>query len=389
MHRKFSALAAISAIVLGAVACLFFGLATAHAQSIQSGNDLAVPASKTINGSYFAGGRSIDIGGTVNGDVICGTQSLTVSGTVHGDIICGAQSITITGHVDGNVRLAGQSITLAGTIGRNASVIGQSLNLGSGSTIGGDLSYAGSSLTSDGKVGRDIVGAMQTATINGSVGRNMSATVNKLSFGSGASVGGTVYYASTHKASVASGAKVEYLQQSQPAHHTESHHGAKGFAFAALWFILAALFCSLILVLIMPLFFWRTSEEAVLRPGWTILVGFITSIVLPALIFLAFATIIGIPLGLLLLLVWFVLMLLSFPVTAFYLGRLLFTTWMNRNHNAIVLMVLGVIVLVVLLLIPFVDIIAWFLMVWTGFGSLVRAFRHQLVRPDYQMPAIK
>lgn len=384
-------LPALTALVLAVGVCLLAGFAIAHAQNVSSGDNLSVPASRTIDGTYIAGGRSIDIGGTVNGDVICGTQTLTIGGTVHGDVICGAQSITITGHVDGDVRLAGQSITLSGAVGHNASVVGQDLILSSGARIGGDLSYAGSSLTADGSIGRDLLAAGQTATIAGTVGRNVDATIDRLTLTSNANVTGRVHYTSRNEANVANGAHVGSLQQSQPTAKQEQARGVsrRWFGLLVLWYVLAALFCTLILALIMPLFFWRLSDEAAARPGWTILTGFITAVVLPALIVLCFVSVIGIPLGILLLFAELMLILLSFPVSAFYLGRLLFTTWLGWSQNAIVVMLLGVIVLLILLAIPFLDILVWFLMVWVGFGSMARGFRHYLVRPDYRLPAGK
>lgn len=385
MNRKLSV---ISAIILCAAVCLLAGFGIARAQHIESGDNLSVPVDRTIDGSYFAGGRNVDIGGTVNGDVICGTQTLTISGTVHGDVLCAAQSITVTGHIDGSVRLAGQTITLSGPVDHSASVVGQSLTLGSGATIGSDMSFAGSSVTSDGKIGRDLITTSQTATISGSVGRNVTAALDQLHVAGGANIAGSVHYTSQHKASVASGAHVGSLRHSQPVAHHSHGLGGRWLGLFVLWYILAALFCSIILVLLMPLFFWRVSDEAVDRPGWTILAGFITAIALPALIVLAFVSVIGAPLGLLLLFAELMLILLSFPVAAFYLGRLLFSTWLGWSNNAVVIMLLGVIALLILLAIPFLNIVVWFLMIWVGFGGLVRGFRRYLVRPMYGMPTV-
>lgn len=365
--------------------CIVGGIGIARAQDVHSGTNIHVPSGKIVNGSYFAAGRSVDIAGTVNGDVICGAQTLTISGTVRGDVVCGAQTVTITGNVIGSVRVAAQTTNLSGPIGRSASVTGQNLDLGGKSSVGNDLSFAGSSLTVDGSVGRDVVASATAMTVGGKIDRNVKATTNNLKINDAAIVGGTVWYKSANKAHIANGAQVSNVQQTVPVNNKQAQKASHWFGLALLGYALAALFCSFILVLLLPRFFWAVSQEAVTRFGWVLLAGFITGIVLPVVGLLAFITILGIPLGIVILGVGILLMLLAFPVAAFYLGRLLFHRLLKWTDNAIFLMLLGAIVLLLLLAIPLINILVWVLMEWIGVGSMVLALLRRLGKPRYHL----
>jgi cytoskeletal protein CcmA (bactofilin family) len=384
MYRK---LPTILSIVAAAAAFCLLGAATVHAQSVRTGHNLTVPSAQTVDGSYYAAGRSIDIAGTVNGDVYCGTQTLTISGTVHGDVICGAQTVTITGKVDGSIRVAGQQITLGGQVGRNVSVAGQELHMGGGSGVGGDLTFVGSSLDADGTVGRDVVATAQTITVSGAVGRNMAANVQQLTFADGANVSGTVHYTSQQKADVQNGAHAGTLVYSQSQPKQPKHEAKHVLAWFLLWYAAAVLFSSIVLILLVPRLFRKISDEIITRPWWTVLIGFLVAVALPAITVIAFLTLIGIPLAVLLLLLGFIATLLCFPVSAFTLGRVLYGRWLGWSNNAIVIMLLGIVSLIILLFIPLVNIIVWLFVVWVGFGGMARALRHTVLRPEYTLPA--
>jgi cytoskeletal protein CcmA (bactofilin family) len=328
-------------------------------------------------------GKTIDIAGTVNGDVFCAGQTVTISGQVNGDVICAGQTVTLSGKVTGSVRLAGQTVSLTGTISANASIAGQSVTTDSNSTVGGDLSVGGQEAVVNGAVGRDLFIGGSVATIGNKVGRNVAAADDTLRLSSGAVIGGNVHYVSKNQLSQASTAQVAgQVSRSEPAKQQQrSPHWS-------IWAILTMLFVlmltALVLVLLVPRAF-QTVASTALTTGLlkTFALGLVASIVVPVIAVGVMFTVVGIPLGLLVLLLWFSVVAVSSPFAAYLAGRLL---W-RKGTNSISIMLLGSVVLLLLLLIPGVNFIVVLLALWFGVGSVLLQVG-RLGRPHYGTAAL-
>lgn len=363
------------------VGLVSFGLSgLVGAQSFRSGDDVTVPAGEAIDSTLYAAGRSIDIAGTVNGDVFCGGMTVTISGDVSGDVICAAQNLTISGTVAGDIRVAGQNVTLTGTVGHNATIGAQSYTASSKSRVGGDVSLGGQTATLNGMVGRDIVVGGGEVTINGTIGRRIKGEIDTLTLGSAAIIREGGSYTSRRAASIATGAQVGSLVHKQPKARA-AHHGINwGWR---VYFFIALLAAALVLVLLWPGLFQRTSQIAMERPLMTVLIGFIASVTMPVILIVLCCTVVGIPLALFLMLAWMVAGLASGAFASYYLGRLLLGR--TKFKNAILYMLLGAAVLLVLRNIPYVNIISIFAALWFGLGMMVLYVKNHYVAPRYSV----
>lgn len=369
-------------LLIGLLAAIpLFGFAiTANAQSFRTGSNITVPNNRTVNSSLYATGRNIDVAGTVEGDVICAGQNVTVSGTVTGDVICAAQSIHINGTVEGNVRLAAQNVTISGKVDRNANVISQTLTTDSNSTIGGDIGIASQDIILNGSIGRDLAVASGSTIVNNTVGRNIQGDLNKLTLQSDASVQGFIDITSPNNVQRNSGAEVKgKITRNQPTETNNTSWVGLGWIFT-LYVILTMLLTALVLVLIMPRAFQVAANKALSSMGKTIIIGIVATIIVPIVIVGLMFTVIGIPLGILLLLAWLVLLFLSGPFAAYLLGRLLLR---DSARNAVLVMLVGAVVLLILFLIPFLNILALLLTFWFGIGMILQALPFH--KPHYNL----
>ncbi len=349
------------------VGVLTAGLALAGTVAATNNNDSmkgnkTLKETETVDGSYYAAGGTVTVAGTVKGDVYCAGQNIIVSGTVEGDVICAGMTVKVSGTVGGDVRLAGQFVTLDGTVGKSASLFGSVVDVTKSSKIGQDLTGAGETLNLDGTVARDAVLAGTEVTLLGAVGRNSEINAQSLTVSDKASVAGNVRYTGPTEGSIAEGSvkgEVEYIKKT----NDESNGGS--WLASVLYMTLALLFLSLILVLAMPQVLNNMAVIGQKRLGMVIASGLLLLVATPFVAVLTAITVIGIPLAIILMLVWVVLLLVSGPVTAFYLGRLLLRKYSN---NAIASMMAGALVLVILLMIPIVNIIAGAAMVVLGLG---------------------
>ncbi len=372
-------------IIAGAV--FAFGLLSfgaAHAQEFRSGDNLNVAKSEKIERTLFIAGNQLNIDADVDGDIFCAGQNITINGAVKGDVFCAGQNITINGPVSGGVRVAGQTIDVNSVVEGSVSVAVSKFNLGANGKVTRDLSVVSETTDLNGDVARDVAFSGTKLNINKNVGRNIKASSSNINLGSSAVVAGNLEYTSANDYVKADGAKVNgSVQKYQPKKSENS--GAKSFAKFIFGFALPALLItSLVLVLLAPRIFYSVTNNGLPMPWKALLFGIVTHIVLPIAMIILAVTFYGIPLAILLGVLWILLILLSGPVAAFYIGRLV----LRNTNNAIWIMVAGSLIVIVAYLIPIINFLMVMFVLWAGVGMIVMEFYRRMPKPKYVVPEI-
>ncbi|WP_087013727.1 MULTISPECIES: bactofilin family protein [Microbacteriaceae] len=306
-------------------------------------------------GPQFYADAIVNVSGDIDGDVYAAGQSVTVSGNVTGDVIAAAQTITITGTVDGNVRLSAQSITINGKVTHSGTIFAADINIAETASLGDDL-----------------VGAASTVAIAGEVGRDVLVSVDRLTIGG--SVGGDVSYVSDSKAHIADGAvdgSVERVATPQSPKVEVSPWAAIVAWFVGLLYALVAFsLVTLLAGLLIPRWLQRVTDQLVPSPWKALLVGFVGSFAIPIGLLVLLVTVVGAPLAFAGLLVWVVLTLSTFVFASFYIGRLL----LRGGQHPVVKSLVGGLILIVALQIPWLNILVWCAMVFIGLGAQLLKF---------------
>lgn len=364
---------------------IFVWVGVAHGQSFRSGDTTTVGANEVVDSSLYAAGNTVDIAGEVRGDVFCAGQNITVSGKVAGDVICAGQTVRVSGTVEGDVRVAGQTVAIGGEVMGNVSAAGQTVTLEGSARVAGDVSIGSTNAVVNGRVGRDLSAGGSTVAITNKVGRNVKASTDNLTLASGADVGGELSYTSRNDASVAGDAKVagattRYQPKQKESNNSYGRVFAFGFGFTVL-VMLSLLILSLALVLLFPSAITDTVALGLANPLRTALIGLAAGIVTPIVIVALMISVVGIPLGLLLLLTWLLLLMLSGPLFSYSVGKL---AWRSQR-NAIAIMAVGVLIVMIAYLIPFIGALTFFAMMWMGTGMAIRQLFNRVPRPHYQL----
>lgn len=318
-------------------------------------------------GPQFYSDLLVDVSGVVDGDVYASGQDVTISGKVTGDVIAAAQTITITGTVDGNVRLAAQNVTISGDVARSGTVFAGSIIVTKTGTLGNDLVGASGDLNIAGDVGRDLLVSVDRLTVDGSIGGNIT------------------YYSDT-EAQIANGAVdggVKRIAPTPPA--DEDRSPGASFVAWSLGFLYAVVALSLVTLfagLLFPRWLRRVTDHLVPSPWKALLVGFLASIAVPVALLVLLVTLIGAPLALTGFLVWIALSLATFVYMSFYIGRLLF----RGDQHPVLKSFVGGLILITALQIPWLNIVAWFAMVFFGLGAQLLEFHSQ--RPWRTKPEV-
>jgi len=145
-------------IVLFAV--LFGMTRSARAQEIMGGS--VIPASVTFEHDAFLFGEDVVLDGSVLGDVLAIGRTVTINGEVDGSLIALAETVTVNGEVDGSIYTGGVT-----------------LDVGETASIGRSAYFAGARLVTqpNSQIERDLVSGSLGAQLSGNVGREVRATI--------------------------------------------------------------------------------------------------------------------------------------------------------------------------------------------------------------------
>ena len=335
-----------------------------------------VDAGEVIEDTVFLAGKTAIVAGVVDGDVFAAAERVEVTGEVRGNLYGAGESVTVAGDVDGNAHLAGQDVELDARVGGSGFVAGQNLTLTEESQIARDGFLAGETIRSRGLVGKDVYLAAEKIELAGKVERNVWGHGRQVALTSSASVDGdlrlTVYSEDAvvldDGATIGGATEIEIEERDEHRPFVSASFYfvviAKALAMLLLGFVLAALFPSLIPKR-------PTSSGEVLREMG---IGFAALVATPVVVLLVAVTVIGIPVSIVLGVLYLVLLFLSSVVVAYFAGERLPMFGQSGVGTALRT---GLALLAVLLLaeVPFVGGGLCFLVLIFGLGGILLHLR--------------
>ncbi len=301
-RRRLRRGSALALVLAGLCAALVLP-APAGATEFHKGDTYELAKDETVKSDIFITGARGRIDGTVEGDLFFFGQSIDISGHIKGDAIVFAQSVRINGQIDGNIRSFSNNLTITGTVGKNVLTFNEVVNLDSAGKVGGSLTAFAQSVGIDGKLGRDLLLMDGETIISGTVDGEVRVKGRNLSLGSSAQVGGPIRYEGDNPANVASGAKlaspVKFTKREHKSQYTEGHY----YLWRVIWTAAFVLF-GLVLFLLLPKFAEETVRAGE-RFGAPVGLGVLVFFAVPIAAIIACITVVGIPLGVLTLGLWF------------------------------------------------------------------------------------
>lgn len=349
MKQRIVRAAAVVALILS------FSLAAAQERdrSRQQGNQVTVPRSQVIDGDYFAFGETVEISGTINGDLYAAGGQVVIDGRVNGDVLA-----------------AGGQVTIVGNIGRNLTVAGGNVEIASTAVVKGGLVAAGGSVDVAAPLGGSARIAAGTLTLANRLGGDVDAAVGTLRIASRAEVQGNVNYWSRREAVVSEGARIDgKIVRNVPPERPRLFPAA---FFAWLVFLSINFVCTLILGLLSARFLPRYHQSVIdtlrEKPWASLGIGFIAAVVLPFACALLFATVVAIPLALILVAAFFILLYWSRIYAIARIGESIVAR-LRPATNRTWAFVLGLFVYYILAIIPFVGLLVIALVILFGLGA--------------------
>ncbi len=341
----------------------------------ESGN-ITVSADSQYRNLYTAGG-SVLMNNSTLGDAVVVGGDVTIEGNVESDLIVAGGSVYINGPVGGDIRVAGGDVIINNSVGGDVVGVGGTIRLSDRAVVGGDVVVAGGQVEVLGPVAGKLTILGEMVTMNNAVAGAVAITASeKLSLGEKTNFAGEAKYKSWQEAQIADGAQTGNLQYEQiPRKQNEGGKALAGVLTLGFVFkLLAMILASLVLLKLFP----KTSTELVthLKENvWANLgIGFVAFIAMPIMALLLLFTFVGFYAALIVFVLWLLWCMVGALVGMVFVGAWINQKFIKKEQLTIdwQAVVLGVVIVSILALIPAIGWLISLLIVWVGFGTIIR-----------------
>ncbi len=330
-----------------------------------------LPENEIVNNLYFKTGGTITIDGTVNGEAYLIGENIIVNGNINGDLIATGVTVTFNGNVSDNVRLAGGTVSISGHIGKNALIFGGQTEVEKNAVIQGNLVEFSRNTNILGKIDGEARITAANIFFNGKTGQNAKLISNNISFGNNFLVGGNLEYQAVNQiASLKPQVKGNVVFVKRNGHLPTTNLKQLGLKLVSLisWInYLCSLIIGFLLVFVFPKQFSNINKFLAEKPLASFIFGLVFYCLIPFGLIILGLTIIGIPLAFLFI---FLLVLLIF-VSRVVVGLLIGSRILSDGESKFLPLLLGLTILQIVSLIPYLGLISKVLIVILGSGAVL------------------
>ena len=325
-------------------------------------------AEGTVDGDLTACAQKVQLSGIVRHNFYSAAQLIEVEGEIGSDFIGFAQDIVIDGKVRGGFRGACAAFTLNDTLWGDVIIGAGEVEIGRNAVVYGDIYAGAGEIDIRGRVEGNIIAYVERFKLSGSVTGTVKIMVEEMDFSQGAMIGGNLRYKSEE----------EFKDDFSPyvdgeiyfTKYVEDDCESCGWIYG-LWFFLG----SVIIALLIGGFFGKWLDKGAelfeLSLGKALGIGFLSFFVLPVAGIIVLVTVIGIPLGIILLLLYGIFLYLGWIIAAAILGNwgLKMIKW--EKAGWILTGIIGLVVLSLLAMIPVLGCLINFCAMILGLGLIL------------------
>ncbi len=350
------------------------------AEFVKTNSGYEVPAGETRHTDLFVLSSAVRIDGTIDGDLFCMCHTLTIEGHVTGDVFAFANTVFITGKVDGNVRTFNENLTLEGHVERNVMSFVEHFQMTPRSDVKGSATLFVANMRLDGPIGRGLTAFVGDGTINAPIDGDVLVYGGRghhgpLQVTSQADIKGSFRFKGHKRPEISSQARLASAPQIEIVPEVPEYQQGRNYRYNAfIWGI--AFVVGLFFISVAPGVVQETSRE-VARIGLPLGMGLVGFIVLPVAAVLACITVVGLGLGVSALFLWLFLVFFGQVFAAVWLGEAMLGvtqgTWPMTGRLA-----LGLLILRLGALIPFLGFWVRFLSCLLGIGALALVAYHHM-----------
>jgi predicted acyltransferase (DUF342 family) len=380
------------------IVCLVSASVTPAIQIIAT-ESFTVNSDETITNECWVAAKAVEVSGTVQDDflAICpGGPALfgnaRLRGAFQNDVWALGNSVELTGTTEEHARLfATSEIILGGQVGISAVAVGKTVTLTTNFVTHGDALLVGQSVVVAGDIRGNLKVLADAVTLHGHVNGNVRIVANDIVVMPGTKIGGDLVYTAPKDLFLDPGQMEldgRLVRKEFDAIQVKTTPPTLyDIIVTQAVFYLGALAAGIPFVAIFPRFTGQ-AVRWIRQSAWKCtLVGFVSFCLIPMTSLFVFFTIIGIPLSLLLLLIYMIMIYLSKIVVALGIGGIAL-----RRHgpqpfrHVFSALSLGLIAIYVVTALPFLGLATAIVVLLTGLGGMVLAIFSSQLAANQPLP---
>ena len=379
--------------IFGALFVIGLVSPAARAATLQVGESVSVPADQ---GDVYAAAGQVILDGAIEQDLVVAGGMISIDQDVKGDLLAAGGNIIVNADIGDDLRMAGGNISINGHVGGDVLVFGGTISFGSQAVIEGDIIAFGGLVVLNGDINGSVLSNAGDLTLRGNIRGSADLRAETLTVGG--SVGGPAILVGSKSLNLLDDTNltgdVRYWTERGPVDFGTAIRGQATYdrtlavtqAFInisfwsyVLWAIALSIIWNAVLILVLvPLIkrpFLRAAEHLNAHLWMDLGLGALYIFVTPILAMVLMATVIGLPIGGLIMLGYFASLFLAKTLPAIVLTRWLeLRTKQKWSNGKVLLISLGLMLVLQLLgLIPIVGWLANIAAVLFTFGALLVA----------------
>jgi len=340
---------------------------------------IILAADEVHEGWYFAAGDRVVINGTVNGDAYVAGGAVEVNGTINGDLLAAGGTVRVGGKITDDARVAGGSVEVVGEVGKNVTASGGTVTISKSGVVGGGFLAAGGTVGVSGTVKKDALLGGGMVEITGTIDGNVRIAADQIGVYRGAMIAGSLSVASEskEKARIDDGTvKGPIAIEEHKVREGTTIVGYSPFRFwlKVIW-IGGLLLTGLVFFLLSRKGFADYTTIVKHQAGMGLLWGLLGVIGIPIACIILFVTVIGLPLGLILLALYLILLYLSQLSLGVLAGDLIFKTEQKIGWIVFWAFAAGMVLFQILSLVPILGVLLEIAALLLGVGAFLLMFR--------------
>jgi cytoskeletal protein CcmA (bactofilin family) len=344
-----------------------------HATEFLTTNAYIVAAEQTVLDEIWVAANTIEADGLFGNDLFAASsKDMSLKGSYEGNLWAAAgTTVTLDGDCFRNARLTGQTLRIDGKIAGNLMAMGNTVIIGKNASIAGNARLIGSSVVVEGTIkGNVSINSARTVTLGGRMEGDVKVVSADIILPPSARINGNLTYTSSQELIPAGGVVGGQLERVTPKpppllsiDRLKSH---------AMWFF-AAFLVGVPFITTFPMTTAMASLLARKSPMKCLAVGFVASFLLPVLGLMSISSLIGLPLGALILASWGILVYVSRIIMGLMIGTLILKSGNASIGRVLLSMASGLAVIYLATLIPSIGLPVQMAVIWMGMGSLLLA----------------
>lgn len=341
---------------------------------------MLIPTAKAKEINHFTSkvDEDVELADTYNSSVAGAGQSIELTGEVNGFSAIAGNNIKMQGRTE-YAFIAGNDIKINSNINNDAFVAGNIITFENDTIIKRDTVVAGSDVELNGTFERNVsIYAGKVNIKNAKIKGNLKIFSENINVDKESIVEGTLYYPENSQYQVKEGANINKIEKT-PAIQTEDEENYFATLSAKIWSFLGLALIFAAMTLFFPAIFDKINEKydkfEVSEAVEVFTKGLVVLILVPVISLLLFLTMIGIPLGIVLLIIYGLSLYLSTIFTSYLIGYKIWQKVFNKEAHILLFGLIGLFVLFILKLIPGVGTLVSIITLLVGLGMIFDTLR--------------